>query len=113
MANMDLVRQRLTERLSALAGRVTDIETDMQQPLDDDLAEQAVDREDDEALDAMERATLAEITLIKEALARLDLGTYGICTSCGNVIAPERLEAIPTAAQCIGCARAGAAGVAS
>jgi RNA polymerase-binding transcription factor DksA len=107
MSNTDPIRQRLTERLAALSARVTNIEADMQQPLDDDFAEQAVDREDDEALDAVERAILREIAQTREALARLDLGTYGKCTSCGGPIAPERLKAIPTAAQCIGCASSG------
>jgi DnaK suppressor protein len=43
---------------------------------------------------------------IEGALARLDSGTYGRCTSCGKAIAPERLEALPWAALCIDCQRA-------
>jgi DnaK suppressor protein len=43
---------------------------------------------------------------IDAALARLAGGTYGSCTSCGSPIAPERLEALPWAAQCIDCQRA-------
>jgi RNA polymerase-binding protein DksA len=39
------------------------------------------------------------------ALARLDAGTYGRCTTCGKPIAPERLEALPAAAHCIDCQR--------
>jgi DnaK suppressor protein len=42
---------------------------------------------------------------VDAALARLDAGTYGRCTSCGNHIAPERLEALPWAALCIDCQR--------
>jgi DnaK suppressor protein len=37
------------------------------------------------------------------ALHRVERGTYGICESCGKLIAPERLEAIPTARLCISC----------
>ena len=47
----------------------------------------------------------AQLTLVEEALASLDDGTYGTCKSCGNPIAPGRLEAIPWAATCIDCAR--------
>jgi DnaK suppressor protein len=47
----------------------------------------------------------AELTLIEEALERLDAGTYGTCRNCGRPIAPERLEAIPWVANCIDCAR--------
>ena len=31
-------------------------------------------------------------------------GTYGVCASCGDPIAPGRLEARPTARTCIACA---------
>jgi DnaK suppressor protein len=43
---------------------------------------------------------------IDAALARIDSGTYGHCTACGGVIAPERLDALPWAALCIDCQRA-------
>ena len=35
----------------------------------------------------------------------LDAGTYGVCVTCGQPIAPERLEAMPAAAHCIDCQR--------
>jgi DnaK suppressor protein len=53
------------------------------------------------ALLAQARAHLAEST---EALQRLDAGGYGRCERCGAAIAPERLEARPTARTCIHCA---------
>jgi len=46
------------------------------------------------------------LAAIDAALARLDAGTYGQCTSCRKPIAPERLEARPWAALCIDCQRA-------
>jgi len=45
------------------------------------------------------------LAAVDAALARLDAGTYGLCESCGNPIAPERLEALPSAALCIDCQR--------
>lgn len=100
----DLIRRRLTDRLSELDAQVRVIEEELGQPLDDDFEEQSVAREDDEALDALERSRLAEIALTQGALARLDSGTYGLCTRCGETIAPARLEALPAAAECIRCA---------
>ena len=47
---------------------------------------------------------LQQQALVQAALARLDDGTYGMCTVCGKPIAPERLEAVPWAATCVGCA---------
>jgi len=46
-----------------------------------------------------------ELHKVETALRALDDGTYGTCVTCGNPIAPGRLEAIPWVAQCIDCAR--------
>ncbi len=40
---------------------------------------------------------------VKEALARIDAGTYGKCTNCGRPIQPARLRALPYVALCIDC----------
>jgi RNA polymerase-binding transcription factor DksA len=42
---------------------------------------------------------------IDAALRRIEAGTYGKCTTCGNEISPERLEAYPWASLCIDDAR--------
>lgn len=42
---------------------------------------------------------------VQAALGRVDRGSYGKCERCGNDIAPERLEAVPTARLCISCAQ--------
>jgi RNA polymerase-binding transcription factor DksA len=42
----------------------------------------------------------------REALERLDDGTYGFCESCGQSIASARLEAIPFTRYCVKCAKA-------
>lgn len=44
---------------------------------------------------------------VDAALARLDLGTYGYCQSCGQSIGRDRLEALPETTSCIAC-KAGA-----
>ena len=46
------------------------------------------------------------LAAIDAALARLDAGSYGSCTSCKQPIPPERLEALPWTALCIDCSRA-------
>lgn len=40
---------------------------------------------------------------IKSALERIEDGSYGICDSCGDDIANERLEARPVTTYCIDC----------
>jgi DnaK suppressor protein len=52
------------------------------------------------------RSRERELKLIKkidESLQRLDSGDYGYCEVCGVEIGVERLEARPTADQCIDC----------
>lgn len=45
-----------------------------------------------------------DLNAIDEALTRIDAGNYGVCKSCGNNIAEERMNALPEALQCINCA---------
>jgi DnaK suppressor protein len=40
---------------------------------------------------------------VREALARLDGGTYGQCVDCGRELPDERLEVRPEAARCVDC----------
>jgi len=54
---------------------------------------------------ALREHTRTAVAAVEAALARLDAGTYGVCTACGRAIRPERLEALPTAALCIECQR--------
>jgi DnaK suppressor protein len=44
---------------------------------------------------------------VERALAKIEAGRYGACERCGRPISPERLEALPWAALCIECKRAG------
>lgn len=40
---------------------------------------------------------------VKKTLTRIKLGSYGTCTSCGNMINTDRLAINPTADLCIKC----------
>jgi RNA polymerase-binding transcription factor DksA len=73
-------------------------------PLEYDWEEQAITRQNDEVLDGLDAEGRREIDAIRAALHRLDSGTYGTCLTCGKLIAPARLEALPYAVQCITCA---------
>jgi RNA polymerase-binding transcription factor DksA len=47
---------------------------------------------------------------VRSALTRLQQGSYGVCEQCGKAIAKERLQAIPYARHCVGCADAAGSG---
>ena len=57
-----------------------------------------------EVRDGLNDEAVAELGDVSRALARVDAGEYGICTSCGEPINPGRLEALPYAELCIACA---------
>jgi DnaK suppressor protein len=44
-----------------------------------------------------------QLTLIDEALLRIDDNEYGFCQNCENEINPKRLAAIPWARYCLDC----------
>jgi DnaK suppressor protein len=54
---------------------------------------------------ALRRRTRRKVSSLQEALRRLEAGTYGICERCGKEISLQRLEALPEARLCIGCAQ--------
>jgi DnaK suppressor protein len=43
------------------------------------------------------------ISKIREALDRIDAGTYGYCELCGGEITIKRLKARPVTTMCITC----------
>lgn len=62
------------------------------------------------ALGGAARARVA-IEDLQAALAKVGLGTYGVCEACGRPMALERLEAIPQARLCVSCSRPAAGGL--
>jgi RNA polymerase-binding protein DksA len=72
---------------------------------DRDLDDQAIQRENDEPLDALDARGREELAAIDAALTRLAEGGFGACTRCGGDIAIERLRSRPTAETCIDCAQ--------
>jgi DnaK suppressor protein len=63
-----------------------------------------VDRELDLVLSAQARGAVVEID---RALAKIDIGNYGVCEQCGQPIPHARLKALPYAALCVGCKSGG------
>jgi len=107
MRDLSRIAASLRARREALLQRVNVLEMAVrhhQEALDDDFAEQAVQRQNDEVLSALDENSIAELRQINAALKRLEEGHFGICVACGNEIPVERLEIIPFAECCIDCA---------
>lgn len=80
------------------------------------LEGEARDRDAGEVQDAADEATAAQSTeeslsessrlsatlmQVRDALQRLQAGTYGICVVCGRPIEPGRLQAVPWSPYCL------------
>ena len=72
----------------------------------DHIADSATETYMRELDDGLEENAEHLLTEIEAALARIDDGTYGLCTRCGRPIGEERLEAVPYATLCIDDKRA-------
>ena len=96
------VRADLTAERDRLAAQIDSLEPSTSDSrVDDnfaDLGQVAAEQGENQALAAQLRNELAEVEL---ALKKLDEGTYGLCETCGEPIAPARLEAMPAARFCI------------
>jgi RNA polymerase-binding transcription factor DksA len=104
MKEYEEVRSSLIDMLEDLDDRLAKITHDVKEPLDKDFEEQATQAENDEVLDGLGNAARTEIEMIKQAIARIDKGQYGLCQVCGGLIGKERLKAVPYSNMCIKCA---------
>ncbi|MGV2104042.1 MULTISPECIES: TraR/DksA family transcriptional regulator [unclassified Rhizobium] len=82
------------------------ISADLHVALDADGEERATQVENDEVLLQMHAEGRGQITSIDAALERLENGTYGNCSVCGDPISGDRLAAVPYTPFCINCAAA-------
>jgi RNA polymerase-binding protein DksA len=101
-------RTALEQQLSDLGATVSGDRVDMS--VDEGFADSAAaTAERSEMLSLVDQLSSTYSDVV-DALRKIDEGTYGRCERCGNEIAPERLEAIPYATQCIDCRRKGERG---
>ena len=94
------LRAELVKRLAAMH-----IDTHHEnEPVEKDFAEQAVQRENDDVLNALNQEAKGVMMRVDNALLRIQSGEYGNCLRCGCEIKLERLKTIPYAEHCINCA---------
>ncbi|MEZ4239316.1 MAG: TraR/DksA C4-type zinc finger protein [Myxococcota bacterium] len=104
---MEDPRRTLLERLGTLTGQQAAIEAHLRGRdgrLDQDFEDVVSYTAGDEVLEGLDDAARTEIDQIRAALQRVDNGTYGTCTRCGEPIAPARLAALPATPFCRACA---------
>lgn len=104
------VAKILTDELKELKKRRKDVagEDPFNDP--DRVTDNAIDTDADEQFGHDRSVAIKEqldrkIIQTRRALSRIKLGTYGICTSCGNMIDTDRLMIYPEATQCVKCSK--------
>ena len=106
MIAIEIRKAQLEARLRELKARLYKISDELEQPVSERFAEQAVERESEEVLEDLGAAGLQEIRMIEAALGRIARGSYGICVNCGEEIGEERLNVLPATPMCRTCAAA-------
>ena len=112
--DLDFFKKLLLEKIAQTSDDVEAIENtsrnDARETASEDRSTYSLHMAD-HGTDAMEREKsllLAQrggdyIIYLNEALQRIEDGTFGICRTCKGPIGRGRLEAVPTATQCISC----------
>ncbi len=107
MKSVEKIREALLARREEINRRIGKLHAPTrrsEEPLNADFAEQAIQRQNDDVMSALEHAGEAELTQINRALSRIDAGEYGLCVDCGEAIPEQRLEILPYTEHCVACA---------
>jgi DnaK suppressor protein len=95
--------ENLDREVAILESNVASVMYDSGDGAGDDHADtgsKAYGREQEFAFLTSTRRTLVET---RQALARMEKGTYGVCESCGRAVGKLRLQAFPRATLCLPC----------
>jgi RNA polymerase-binding protein DksA len=111
VVDIERIRARLLEERRQVVGAIENIhsenpgslgdETDEPTYQDNHLGDIATATFDREMASTLEDNSTHVLNEIDAALVRIDEGTFGTCSSCGEPIGTERLEALPWATLCI------------
>lgn len=113
-STVDRFHKRLLQERDRLSGIIREIDEDREEIR---LSETSSDRSPDPntaeggslAFELEKEFSLAFnaqdlLAKVVAALEKIEDGTYGMCTECGNSIPVARLDALPSATVCVDCA---------
>jgi|GEM_PF-407428 len=102
--DMERFERKLREREAQLLAELRSGQQDAEREPFSQIASEAPDSGDSALADVVTDTRNAdrerdanELRDVREALGRIEAGTYGICQQCGEPIDEERLDAFPTA----------------
>ena len=102
-SHLESERKHLLEELEQLEANARPIEVRREGSPFGKREEEATESFELEKRLAWEKQIKEHLAEVEHALRKFEEGTYGLCDSCGQPIAPERLEALPQANLCMNC----------
>ena len=101
--NIEHLKQRLIEKQRELVADTARLEAEARASGEAEVRDYSDDAvTSEETSESIEEDRLASdtVTQVRDALRRVDAGTYGKCSVCGRPIDQARLEAVPWARYC-------------
>ena len=109
----EAIRQRLLDEMARLRAEIEREQATSRTETMGQLAGEVHDPDEEASIGARAQVNTALLThhqnalrAIERALTRLDIGTYGVCTACGETIDERRLEVRPDSERCGPCQEA-------
>lgn len=102
------IREQLLRRRAEIMSSINNLGKHVghrEEALDSNPQERAFEIENLDVLFAIDSATRLEFRQINDAIERIEIGHYGLCSKCGAAISPERLAVLPYVDTCISCAQ--------
>ncbi len=101
--NLDAIKERLIAERETLLNKLKENDLSVDDAETPDPVDLAVRNYSKNVMLAVSENESRQLTLIDEALVRIDDDEYGTCQNCEKEINPKRLNAIPWARYCLNC----------
>lgn len=101
--NLDEIKDRLLAERENLLNKLQENDLSIDDSETPDPVDLAVRNYSKNVMLAVSENESRQLTLINEAIERLNNDEYGVCQNCEKDINPKRLDAIPWARYCLSC----------
>jgi len=102
--SLEHFKRRLLQKERELLADIERLQAEAREPLENEVQDEVDEATSSEARSAaFQKSSLEFSTLqqVRDALQRIEDGTFGRCIDCGREIQPARLEAVPWTPYCL------------
>ncbi len=101
--NLKEIKQKLIDERETIVSKLSSNDLSVDDSETPDPVDLAVRNYSKNVMLAVSENESRQLTLINEALERIEDDEYGLCQNCENEINPKRLNAVPWARYCLDC----------